>query len=555
MFEQSVEELDATATADALVAAQRAVLEAEAALFVLAAHWADVTDPDADLADRDVVVLPGQRRRVPIRRTGCVEGCPLVDEYAAAELAALTGRSTVAGQLLMADAVAVRHRHPQLWSAVQAGTVPTWVAAKVARRCIRADLTAAQAEWVDAETTPSLGTLPTGRFLDLVDAKIIQVDPDAAAGRAKQRSLATFVHAGQVDEDGLRTLVARASAGDVTYLVAVIDRIAHLLAERGDHRKMEVLRAEALRVLANPAHALALLTEAALADADPQIETPGDLGQGVLFPHGTAGGMVDATGAPLPASVTDVADLPELDDLELATSPQVQALLGNGAGAGEGLVVGTDGEPAPESVNDPALLERLITALQEFDSSTLDPVTVVHVHLSEATLTTRHGTARCEGIGPMVLAELRDWLAHPIHPDHITTRIHLRPVLDAATVVPVDRYEVPAPMSELATLRTPYEAFPFGTLGSRGADNDHARPYVKDGPPGQTSLENLAKLSRYHHRLKTNGHWILHHPDPGTYWWRTPHGHWFLVDPDGTHWHGRDPDLDQQYRDDNNPAA
>ena len=114
-------------------------------------------------------------------------------------------------------------------------------------------------------------------------------------------------------------------------------------------------------------------------------------------------------------------------------------------------------------------------------------------------------------------------------------------------MVPVDAYQHTRAMSELTTCRTPYEVFPFGTLTARRADNDHPVPYVPDGPPGQTSLENIAKLSRFHHRLKTNGHWILRHPDPGTYWWRTPHGHWFLIDPDGTHWRGRDPDLDQQY--------
>jgi hypothetical protein len=63
------------------------------------------------------------------------------------------------------------------------------------------------------------------------------------------------------------------------------------------------------------------------------------------------------------------------------------------------------------------------------------------------------------------------------------------------------------------------------------------------------------QLSRFHHRLKTNGNWVLIHPDPGSYWWRTPQGHWFLVDPSGHHWHGRDPDLDQTYLNQDNPAA
>ena len=72
------------------------------------------------------------------------------------------------------------------------------------------------------------------------------------------------MRAGQTDENGLRTLVARARAGDVTVLVAVIDRIAAILSDRGDTDPVDVRRATALRVLANPAEALELLASAAL---------------------------------------------------------------------------------------------------------------------------------------------------------------------------------------------------------------------------------------------------------------------------------------------------
>jgi hypothetical protein len=110
MFEHSIDELDASATADALAAAHQAVLAAEARMFELAAHWADLHDGEELLAGPRP--LPGQQRVVPIRggRTGCVDGCPEVAEYAAAELAALTGRSTAAGDQLISDAVAVRAR-------------------------------------------------------------------------------------------------------------------------------------------------------------------------------------------------------------------------------------------------------------------------------------------------------------------------------------------------------------------------------------------------------------------------------------------------------------
>ena len=180
------------------------------------------------------------------------------------------------------------------------------------------------------------------------------------------------------------------------------------------------------------------------------------------------------------------------------------------------------GVPGPTETVDRELLTALLAALDRFDATTFDPLTTLHVHLSEAALTSRSGVARVEGLGPAVLGELRDWLLDPIHPDELRHRITVRPVLDAEAVVPVDRYEWPAPTTELTTCRTPYEVFPFGTLPSRGADDDHARRYIVDGPPGQTSPENNAKLSRYHHRLKTNGNWILRHPEPGTYHWRTP---------------------------------
>ena len=113
-------------------------------------------------------------------------------------------------------------------------------------------------------------------------------------------------------------------------------------------------------------------------------------------------------------------------------------------------------------------------------------------------------------------------------------------------MVPIDRYEIPDPMSQLLTCRTPVEVFPHGTLAGRRCDNDHLTPYRPGGPPGQTRPANLAKLSRFHHRLKTNGGWTLRRGSPGEYWWRTPHGHWLRVDASGTEHHGRDPDLDDR---------
>jgi hypothetical protein len=513
MFEVlAVEELGADVAADELVAARDRILSAEADQFRLAAHWADLHD--SEFVDDCLRLLPGEERAVPAG----ADGCPRLAEFAGAELAALLGRSTTSGEQLIADAVNVRHRHPLLWAGIAEGRIRVWVASKVARRCAAARLTLEQALWVDSQTTPYLPTLPMTRFFQLVEARIAAADPEGAAARAEAEALARFVRAGATDEHGLRTFVARAHAGDVTYLVAVLDRIAAILAAQGDQDPVDVRRATALRILANPARALQLLTAAAV---DPAEHDPAS---------DCIAWMRDSSGHAL-AGVPLRGDLHDLEEPD----PGVDGLF-----RGE-LLGGGPAEDHAEPVAHTELLRQVLVALDGFDATRFDPVTIFHVHLSEASLAHGRGVARVEDLGPMVLDQLKSWLAGAGH------RIKLRPVLDARTVAPVDRYEFTKPMQEVVTARVPYEVFPFGTLPSRKCDLDHPAPYSAKGPPTQTGLHNVGPLSRKHHRIKTFGRWVLLHPEPDVYWWRTPTGHWLCVDPRGTRHHGRDAELDRRW--------
>src|SRR5215213_8599647 len=178
MFEWSwIDDLSATEAADELARVRDLVQAAEASQFALAAHWADLHVPQ--VVDDTCSSLPGMPRFV---RCG-PEGCPEIEEYAAAELAALLGRSTASGEQFVPDAVTVRHRHPQLWAGIRDGKVPVWLARQVARRCARAELPPGPARWVDEQTARYVTTLPPKRFLDLVDAKIVEADPEAAHER------------------------------------------------------------------------------------------------------------------------------------------------------------------------------------------------------------------------------------------------------------------------------------------------------------------------------------------------------------------------------------
>jgi hypothetical protein len=61
-------------------------------------------------------------------------------------------------------------------------------------------------------------------------------------------------------EDGLKTIIARAAAGDAVWFLATVNRIAEILAADGDADPIEVRRSKAIGILAQPAKALQLLS-------------------------------------------------------------------------------------------------------------------------------------------------------------------------------------------------------------------------------------------------------------------------------------------------------
>ncbi len=267
--------------------AQAGMVAAETARFFLAAHWVDLHSGEALAEERRRTrrrVLPGMERS---KRAGA-DGTPLVAEFAAMELGAVLGMGPVAAECFLRDAVNTRHRHPVLWEALAAGAARVWQAREVARRCAAAGLDLDQARWVDEVTTPYLGSLPWGRFESLLEARIVEADPAAAEERARAAALDRFVRTGQSSEFGLKTLVARAAAGDVVFFVAMVDRIAQILLLNGDTDRVDVRRSKAIGILATPARALLMLqqAEADAARRSRRRDASGDAGDGATRAHG-----------------------------------------------------------------------------------------------------------------------------------------------------------------------------------------------------------------------------------------------------------------------------
>ena len=113
------------------------------------------------------------------------------------------------------------------------------------------------------------------------------------------------------------------------------------------------------------------------------------------------------------------------------------------------------------------------------------------------------------------------------------------PVLDLADDAAVDAHEVPQVIAARVDERDLVCQFPWcGRTARPGTtDRDHIEPYVppdEGGPPGQTSAAGLARLCRYHHRVKTHGGWHYRREPDGSLTWVSPHGQVYRVDRRGT---------------------
>ncbi|HEU5042665.1 MAG TPA: hypothetical protein VFT75_00855 [Nocardioidaceae bacterium] len=504
--EEWVSALDADAACAELATAHADLLEVECRRLVLAAHWIDLhapaDEPDAGMSRR---VLPGMERTV----ASGADGTPQISEFACAEFAALQGMHPNAGRAHLAKVANLRHRHPRLWARVRSGEVRGWKALEVARIVGRPDyeVTLQQARDIDEQTSEWLETLPWGAFLNLLEARIIAADPDAAEARRTAAEAEQFVGCGT--EQGLKTFIAKALAGDVIKMVASCTRIAQILGARGDTRPRGERLAAAFGILANPAQALALLLSAQQ-DTDADDEAALDNGAA-----GTPGGQPAEQVEPPELGIHDLH--PAQDDADDATEQDEPEPVPCPSCAGTGAV--------------PAGAEAFVKSrLGSADLDKILPNATLYIHCTKQAFDTGQGVARVEGIGPITIGQVQEFLAHR----------NVRPVqvLDLEDQLPLDGYEFTGPLREAVFMTSPRDVFPFAPSTSRRRDVDHPEPYLppdRGGPPGQTRLGNAAPMRRFHHRLKTFGRWRLRQPEPGTYVWRSPHGYYWLTTHTGSH--------------------
>ena len=217
---QALEEMgedDVLAFADACA---ETIRQAEADLLRAAYQWAVLHDPAR--LDPAESARPGREKA---RQLGG-DGTAPVTEFAAAQLGARIGRSPYAAAQLIADALDLHHRLPQLWARVEAGEVRASYARHVCK--MTRDLTHEEAAYVDAAVAePADGRITWSRFEALVEAKVAQAAPELARAKEEQASKATFAKKLRTEAHGMATFMVRAD-------IATIDQIDAAVTARAD---------------------------------------------------------------------------------------------------------------------------------------------------------------------------------------------------------------------------------------------------------------------------------------------------------------------------------
>lgn len=252
MLARAIEECNVVETLDAVESLFDARLVAEAEMFELATHFADLSSGDSLRAGRGT--LPGTERAVRIGG----ESTPMIAEFCVAELGARMRMGSWAARRYLADALDTRHRLPLCWEQVRSRQARIPFVRLVASKTRH--LSPASAAWVDAAMAEVLdGCLPWGRFESRVEGKVIAADPEAASAREAARAAEQFAKRTRSSEEGTAGFYVRSTAGVIARIDATVALVAEALRAFGDADNENLRRVKAMALLCNPTKAVELL--------------------------------------------------------------------------------------------------------------------------------------------------------------------------------------------------------------------------------------------------------------------------------------------------------
>ena len=192
------------------------------------------------------------------------DGTLLHDEFLPLEVAAIKGISVTAATWLIRDVVNLKARHPHTWFQMTRGHLPVFRACQLAAEVAQYDLSLSQAQQLDEQLAPKLPGLSWTRALRLARGLIVKIAPERVAALRARAGTQRYVRRHVTDDPLAGFISARIDTADALALDAALDRMADLLARRGNADDRDARRARSLGILAAPERAQELL-----AGADP----------------------------------------------------------------------------------------------------------------------------------------------------------------------------------------------------------------------------------------------------------------------------------------------
>ncbi|WP_027860374.1 HNH endonuclease signature motif containing protein [Marmoricola sp. URHB0036] len=185
-------------------------------------------------------------------------GAPLVDEFAPASFAAALGISLETAKQRIADALELVYRLPRLWELVEAGVVPVWRARAISRETHDLSVEAvAFADRLISATPSKIGMVDATR---LVQEARLYFDPDRAVADEEEELARRGVWLRHRGNPATTDVVMTLDTPDALLLDQTVTRIAGELRDLGDTEPVDVRRARAVGILADPQYALDLLS-------------------------------------------------------------------------------------------------------------------------------------------------------------------------------------------------------------------------------------------------------------------------------------------------------
>lgn len=244
---------------------RRTADQAEAAVLVLAVEWAHAHP--ALPGDESWKVTAAQAvnhlEEVEDRTLEDYEdyGIPAVHWAAPAAFAAANNMSTTAGKALLRDALVLRHRLPHVWARATTGKAQVWRARRIAQAVLGAP--ADVVDHIDRTLAPVAHKVGPITLTRLLDEAMLRLHPEQAEleqTEAERRRHVT-VDNRTTAITGLAEMIIRGDWKDIHDLDHTLTALAHALADtpEGAGHSVEVRRAIAAGILADPERALALL--------------------------------------------------------------------------------------------------------------------------------------------------------------------------------------------------------------------------------------------------------------------------------------------------------